>query len=455
MPDVSQILRDDSLMVIFSYSPAGLGHLRVTDALYAGLPKGISPVLLGSQDKGITVLHRLASLHPLVRSLFEWGQSQGGQQYFFTYLYRWSLQRGTKLLYKQIITLLEQRLERPKTLLIVATHFGLAHQIAVIKAKIMKEQKIKVVLVVQVTDDSPQFIWYVEGADLILVPSNYTKNQLENYRRKVRLAKTQIIVNSYPVSPSLSKELTVHQWQERIKQFDSEAKSHINIVLPVSGAAVGMNFFIKLIDLLYQKCPRFMFHIVAKTSLYTLPYLNELMSRPYVKLHLANHDKEVVNLYETVYRQTNFALEITKPSEQAFKCLIATNRIGGSVLLFAEPVGRQEIDNLNFMVRHGFIPNLTEQKLLWHLADKNIGLEQASHKYQWLLNAKNWRGVVLPHHSQQSAHFIWWMYQQELLHTMTKLVRKQPEQPEQQNETNPEGVAQFWQTVTHFLTIDN
>jgi len=110
MASSDKSLSDSSLMLVFSYSPAGLGHLRVTEALYDGLPGKVTPILLGSQDKTITYIHRLVSLHPLMRSLFEWGQSQGAQEYFFTYFYRLSLRKGAKLLYKQVVTLLEQRI---------------------------------------------------------------------------------------------------------------------------------------------------------------------------------------------------------------------------------------------------------------------------------------------------------------------------------------------------------
>lgn len=438
-------------MLVFSYSPAGLGHLRVTEALYDGLPSKVTPILLGSQDKSITNIHRLVSLHPLMRSLFEWAQSPGTQEYFFTHLYRMSLRRGAKLLYKQVVTLLEQRLERPKTLLIIATHFGLAHQIAAIKDKLEKEQKIKVVLVVIVTDDSPQFIWYVDRADLIFVPSVYTQKKLQAYAGKTKQSKTRIIVNPYPVSPVLNQELSINKFQERIAQLDNKQQSRMHFVFPVSGAAIGMDFFVKLVDQLYAKCARCFFHIVAKTSLYTLPYLNELMSRPYVKLHLANSDRETVDLYEQVYRQNNFALEITKPSEQAFKALIPNHKVGGSILLFAEPVGRQEIDNLNFMVKHGLIPNLTQQRYLWSLAQKKAELNVLKNKPDLWEKSQYWRGVVLPHHSHNSAQFIWWGHNSGLFKRMMKNTRQSPQVQDFAEEVSPNGVITFWDKVIEHL----
>ena len=451
MASSDKSLSDSSLMLVFSYSPAGLGHLRVTEALYDGLPGKVTPMLLGSQDKTITYIQRLVSLHPLMRSLFEWGQSQGAQEYFFTYFYRLSLRKGAKLLYKQVVTLLEQRLKRPKTLLIIATHFGLAHQIAAIKEQLQQEQKIKVVLVVVVTDDSPQFIWYVDRADLIFVPSIYTKKKLQAYAGKTKQSRTKIVVNPYPVSPVLNQELTVNKYQERIAQLDNKQQNRVHLMFPVSGAAIGMDFFVKLVDQLYAKSSRYFFHIVAKTSLYTLPYLNELMSRPYVKLHLANSDRETVDLYEQVYRQNNFALEITKPSEQAFKALIPNHKVGGSILLFAEPVGRQEIDNLNFMVKHGLIPNLTQQRYLWSLAERKSELNILKNKPDLWDKSQYWRGVVLPHHSHNCAQFIWWGHNSGLFKRMMKNTQQPIQDQEFVQEVSPDGVTLFWEKVIEHL----
>ncbi len=451
MAELNHILNDPSLMLVFAYSPAGLGHLRVTEALYDGLPAGIVPVLLGSQDKSITNIHRLVSFHPMMRSLFEWGQSQGAQEYFFTYFYRLGLRHGAKLMYRQVVTLLEQRIQRPKTLLIIATHFGLAHQIAVIKERIMKEQKVRVVLAVIVTDDSPQFIWYVDKADFIFVPSIYTKRRLERYAGKTGLAKTQIVINPYPVSPILGRDLSPSRWQERLLQFNDQEKNRVHLVFPVSGAAIGMDFFVKLVDFLYQKCPRCFFHVVAKTSLYTLPYLNELMSRPYVKMHLATADREVVHLYEEIYRKNVFGLEITKPSEQAFKALIPTNKTGGTLLLLAEPVGRQEIDNLNFMVKHGLIPSLSQQRYLWRLAEQQASVEEFKEKKDIWEKSRFWRGVVLPHHAQRSAQFIGWCFGVGLFKRMIKNVNRPNDSIEYQSEVSPDGVSLFWQKIVKYL----
>ena len=177
LKEEAKILKNKETVIILAYAPAGLGHLRVTDALYHGLPKTANPLLLGSQDKSITRIHRILSIHPIFRFFFELGQS-GIPQYIVTYVYRNYLWLLTKLIYQQLTTILDQRIEETKTVLIIATHFGLAHQIAAIKDKLAKERKVKIVLAVQVTDDSPQYMWYIPGADLTFVPSEYTRREL-------------------------------------------------------------------------------------------------------------------------------------------------------------------------------------------------------------------------------------------------------------------------------------
>jgi hypothetical protein len=449
MPD-NQSLKDKTLVIVFAYAPAGLGHLRVTDALYDGLPSQAAPILLGAQDKSITWIHRIISIHPIMRSIFEWGQ-HGLQQYLVTAIYRYFLRRRSKLIYQQISTILSQRMELPKTILIVATHFGLAHQIASLKNKIHKEIKVKVVLAVQVTDDSPQFMWYVPGADITFVPSQRTKLKLEQYGKQSKLKKIDIRVTPYPVSPELTVRLTENKYREKLKQFNDVEKTKINVAIPISGAAVGMAFFVRLVDQLYQKSPRFQFHVISKITLYTLPYLNEFMSRPYVKLHLAKYDKEVVRKYEEIYKKNVIGLEITKPSEQAFKALIKPEKVGGPILLFAKPVGRQEYDNVDFLTRHGLIPTKAEHKFLYDHAERNISLKTSLEGKKLLEKSRLWRGILLPNHSNKCANLVFWALKEWLFLQMVKCRINAERKDTRIEELNPTGVEEFWQSVTNYL----
>src|SRR5574338_624688 len=111
MDTVQSPLNNSSILIRFAYAPTGLGHLRVTDALFHGLPPYTSPLLLGAQDKSLTYLHRLASTHPLIR-LFYNTIGEGLTQDITTFLYKKILLSNTELLYQQLITILDQRIEQ-------------------------------------------------------------------------------------------------------------------------------------------------------------------------------------------------------------------------------------------------------------------------------------------------------------------------------------------------------
>ena len=102
------------LLVIFMYAPAGLGHLRVTDALWHGMPSGVhDPLLLGADNTTITFIHRLMSINPLIRQISEWLERGWGEN-ITTALYRWELRTHSKLLYKQMIGIINNRYNKPK-----------------------------------------------------------------------------------------------------------------------------------------------------------------------------------------------------------------------------------------------------------------------------------------------------------------------------------------------------
>lgn len=442
---VSHVLSQTSLMIIFSYTPAGLGHLRVIDALYDGLPKGITPYLLGSQDVSLSNFHRIGSSNLALLRFTEWMQN-GAPEDLYVFFYRRFLRSHTKLIYEQLTTILDQRIDRPNTVLVVATHFGLAHQIAAVKQRLINEKNLRVILVVQVTDDSPQHIWYVENADLIVVPSDDTREKLEEYGKKAGLKPARIEVLPYPISPFFSQGLTQEQKNKRKSQLDATSYSQIHLAIPVSGAAIGLKFFTILIDELYKLSQRFHFHVVVKTSKFTQSFINDLLSKPYITIYTAKTDRDIVNTYEDVYKNEIISLEITKPSEQAFKALVSPNQKAGSILLFSDPVGRQEYDNLDFLRRHNLIPLTSEQKRLYEKEKRGNGLNGIEDK-RILTESRNWRGIKLPGNPVESAHFIWWCLKQQIFSEMMhcQVVPKGSDQ--HAHELSGNGVKKFWELV--------
>ncbi len=448
MEEKQSILALHSVMVVFAYAPAGFGHLRVTEALYHGLPAGVAPILLGSQDTSIRAIHRMISIHPISRKIMQWAQS-GTPERLFTHSYRFFLEKKNKLLYQQMVTLLDQRMHVPKTVLIIATHFGLAHQLSVIKQKLEQERNIKVFLFVQVTDDSPQYIWYVPGADIIFVPSEKTKQQLIGYGKSANLPPVHFEVIPYPISPVLTQRLTSHELEQRHNQVLPDTGSPIHVAIPISGAAVGIPFITKLITHLQLFSDRFVMHVVAKDTAYTHEFLKIIQANHGVNLYVSTHDREVVETYEQVYRQYPISLEITKPSEQTFKALCHPNQRGGSMLLFTDPVGQQEYDNIDFLKRHKLLPTEQDQQRMWSRSFHNLSLFP-DHFEKIQLHAKQWRGLRLPPDPIHAASFVWWGIEHHFFEYMMHF-SPQEHTDIQYRELQTTGVEQFWQKITKYV----
>ncbi|OGK13544.1 hypothetical protein A3A93_02475 [Candidatus Roizmanbacteria bacterium RIFCSPLOWO2_01_FULL_38_12] len=448
MNDKKDKLNSQSLLVIFAYAPTGFGHLRVSDALFRGLPDNISPLLVGAHDKTLSYLYRIVSVNPLTRMIFEWFE-HGALERMTTPIYRWYLRSHTQILYEQLTTILDQRLTSPQTVLIIATHFGLAHQIAALKERLMSEKKIKILLAVQITDDIPHRIWYVPGADIIFVPSDRTRKKLEQYGRRANLQVVKFETNPYPTNPLLNADLTVDEIENRLSQVNIEKKSQIHMMIPISGAAVGTAPLTKLIDELYTISHRFIFHVITKNVSYTKTFVSEMLNRPYVKLEVSAIDKEVITKYINIYLKEVVSLEVTKPSEQAFKALVNTNKRGGVILLFTTPIGKQEDDNLNFMARHELIPSKSDQQKLEKMAKNNVLILDDDKKI--LNDAKKWRGISLPKDSHEAARFIWWCLNERLFLTMIAKKDYPSINDPHGNELAENGVEKFWQKIAAII----
>lgn len=436
--DKLNIFKDPSLVLIFAYAKAGLGHLRVTDALYHGLPQGTNPLLLSSGEKSITYLHRLTSVNSLGRSIGEWFQ-YGTPENLFTHYYRKYLINNTDNIYAQFQTLLNQRYVRSKKILVVATHFSLAHQLAAIKDRLCHERKIKINLVVQVTDDSPQHIWYIPGADLTFVPSSKTRHELLAYGEKTGLPRIKIQVNPYPLSPYLVKYLPGHQFISRLDQLSAQANTKINVIVPVSGAAVGLNYTSRLIRHLHDLSDRFYFHVITKKAPFTAGFIRQMRQKSYVSVFASESERQVVDAYEKLYQEMAVAMEITKPSEQSFKALMSYRQIGGSLLLFTSPVGRQEYDNLEFLLRNHLIPPLfTPEKSLF---EKGFILNIRKEPY---------RGLCLPQVPQAAADYIFGCLTGNIFRRLVLAKIPENTKPLVNNELGTDGVFRFWEKTVEY-----
>ncbi len=450
MSGTAEILTRKSLVLVLAYAPTGLGHLRVTSSLNDGLPPGVSPVLLGSQDNSLTYLHRLSSTNPWGRKIQETIQAPPFES-IFNAIYRNFLKSHTEELYKRLLTILDQHITEPKSIVVVSTHFGLGHQLAELKKRLSKERGVKMFVVVVVTDDTVQQIWYVDGADLTFVPSQTTKEGMIEFAEKHHLIKIPIVVSPYPVSPKLTQPISAEMFEARKKQVSVAQQVKIHVSIPISGAAVWLDFYTRLITGLHSYSERFIFHLVSKEAPYTHGFLQMMLKYPFVRQYTSIHDREVINLYEDIYRTNTISLEVTKPSEQAFKALINPNQLGGSVLLFSSPVGRQEYDNLEFLRRHFLLPSNEEKQLLWRLSMSAVRLKDESHGMQLMQSAKSWRSVELPQNPLEAASLIWWMLKEGIFSSMMECRTETDVTTRHGRELGFDGVQKIWDRVAQLI----
>lgn len=223
------------------------------------------------------------------------------------------------------------------------------------------------------------------------------------------------------------------------------------MIIPLSGAAVGTKNVETIISELKRLNNRFTFGVVVKDAPYTKLFINRLEKHSkYVKVYKSSDDKAIVDMYERVYMSNVISLEITKPSEQAFKALYYPKQRGGSVLLFAAPVGRQEFDNLDFLQRHKLLPTNTEHKAIWELSKQKTFEKETM--YTAVLNTcHNWRGLILPSDPVESARFIQFCLEHKIFYRMMNHEKPKQNAPHSDHEISSDGVADLWNEVEIYV----
>src|SRR5512143_236632 len=112
-------LQREDVMLLFTTSPAGLGHVRVTEALRSGVPENVRSEVLGIKDNGIQFLHRISSTNRVLRQVVEFVQNSPGFEGVFTAIYRYLLRRRTGKVYARIVELVNRRRPKPNVLIII------------------------------------------------------------------------------------------------------------------------------------------------------------------------------------------------------------------------------------------------------------------------------------------------------------------------------------------------
>lgn len=425
-----EVLVSNQTMVVMCTAAAGLGHIRVAHALESGAPQGLSLTYFASKDAATGVVHRFMSIHPLTRWFMEWTQT-GAREELASSLYKRFLVRSADQLVADFGKLFVEK--SLTNVIFVCTHFGLAYQITSVREEIERVYGVHVSVVVVVTDDSPQLLWAVPGADLIVAPSNRTRDAL----LRIATKGTRIVTVPYPLSKDFSTDIYERSLTNRVNQLAGSAQT-IHVSVPISGAAVGLQYLDQLIRYLSVSNPAYLFHIISKKAPFTRMFLKKMSERKQVSAQSDREDSQVVALYERLFKNEIVSFEITKPSEQAFKALLCPSHKAGVVLLFTDPVGRQEYDNIDFLVRHGLIPNVVEQNRLW------------KHKKEGLSPAL-WRGVRLPHDPEAAAMFISWCVKEGIFSQMLACRATAQSWDSHANEMGWNGAEKFWTEVSHLL----
>jgi hypothetical protein len=198
---------------------------------------------------------------------------------------------------------------------------------------------------------------------------------------------------------------------------------------------------------LREKSDRFLFYIVSKDAPFTKIFLSTMRGKPWVDLWVGKRDREVVDLYDSLLDREIISLEVTKPSEQAFKALVGTQTRGGVVLLFSDPVGSQEFDNLDFLERHKLSPSKEDNVRLWEISESSTGIKSTLGK-RLFDESRRWRGVRLPKGSKRCADFIWWMLNSGICSQMASNDRNPILKDEGKIIQGSKGVAEFWDLAT-------
>jgi hypothetical protein len=430
---------DDSVFVVLATAPAGLGHIRVMAALKQGLSAKTRVAVMGVSDPSLQWIHRITSLNKNLKRVMEFTQENRTVERIFSHNYRKWLMNHPEDAEKALLDLVSNAWPQPETIVVLATHFGLAHQLAAVKTELARKLGVKLILAVVVTDDSPQQMWAVSGADVVFVPSNTTREKILEHMLTISPVIPEVVTIPYPISVTLGEPLSEEQFEERLSQM---SRKKLRLMIPVSGAAVQLDYYKELIGAVVADGVEIT--VVSRDSSYTQSFLSWCRNMDNVNVVAFKDDGEVVEAYEREYESSVVGIEVTKPSEQAFKALYTPRQCGGSLLLFSAPVGRQEKDNLIYLRRHRLMPSVDDQARLneWILRGNRLHITK-----ELLARASHWRGVMLPESGLWSGIAIKRLKEAGIFTSMANFEGFL----EGHEEINCDGVGEIWKYLQKFL----
>ncbi len=427
-------------LIIFTASPTGLGHIRVMNALIGGLAAGVDYVVVGISDVNAAKIHTLGSRLPIALKITEFIQNHSIFESVITKIYQKYYSTRTGSLTHELSKIKEDFPDK-KIWIIVSTHFALAYPVIAVKQGLSEKFNVKILNALVVTDDSPQRVWAAEGSDIIFVPSESTEAVLRLLLPKE--TKTAVETVSFPVSPRLKVKLIESELELLENQLDPSSDYPLHISVPVSGAAVQLDFLSTIIkSLAYEK---FIFTVIGQLTSYTQDFFEALKKIPRVQVSTGLTAHSTVRFYESAFYQASRpGVEITKPSEQTFKAILKPNEKGGVIMLITDPIGRQEYDNLNFLIRHKLLAEReVQEELEKYLVDQGKIPEEKNSEIHY--QASHWRALKLPKDPARAATFIKNAKATGIFYSMLAYV------PEVKRDLTSNGVEQIWNSISQML----
>lgn len=419
-------------LIIFTTAPTGLGHIRVMDALREGLPDNANIEFIGLTNINATKIHTFGSRIRFLQKITEFYQTNPAAEQLVTSVYQKFLYMQSSM-FTGYFDIIEHKYPSVKKLIVVCTHYALAYAITYIKPSLEKKFKVRVSIFVIMTDDSPQRVWAVNGADVIFAPSQKTADKIKTL---LQTKNTKVITVSFPVSPRLTQKLNKDEFSKVQNQLDPQNPTPLQIEIPISGAAVQLPFIQKLINKLSYE--NFEFTVVGQEGLYTALFFLQIRRLARVQTLIGADSRQTVNFYESVFNQEERpAVEITKPSEQVFKAILKPGERGGVILLLTSPIGRQEKDNMDFLLRHDLMPDNSLHSEL----DSILLTTHDPLPAKLLYRASHWRALKLPEDPHIAAVYIKRLRETGLLLSMLSYVS------ETKTELTSDGVKQIWENI--------
>lgn len=429
---------NSNLPIIFTTAPAGFGHIRVMDTLKEGLPDSAITEEVGIENVQAGKIHALGSRVPFFQKVTEFYQTNSAAEKIISSLYGYNVRLQASDTIEKL-TEIFHRHPNNNSFVIVSTHFGLATSIVAAKPT-LKRMGNKVYVFVVMTDDSSQRVWAVKGADVVFCPSDATTSRIKSY---LKGSSTKVVTVPFPISPRLTVLLDADSQQQLEHQLSPTSRTPLGISIPISGAAVQLDTLLPIIRGLAGS--GFAAFVVGNESPYTHLFFDQINKLPNTQVLVGKDARQTVSFYESLFNQKfRPAVEITKPSEQAFKALIAPRQRGGVILLLTSPIGRQERDNLAFLKRHDLLPDdKLGQQLIQSLLAK--GTFTKDEQAYWFYCASHWRALILPQHPAEAVKFIKALHDSGLLLAMLSYA------PSKVADLRTDGVEQIWKEISVFV----